>query len=88
MGNYKFSFEEIVNYAEKLGYAHRGDSSRAKDYTHTYWQTPFFDYLMVLYEGEKRTIRGRTEPEVCWICIHQDGSISSTPSRYFRNNFT
>jgi hypothetical protein len=39
---------------------------------------------MALYEGEKRTLRGHDKPEVCWICIHGDGSVSSVPSRYFR----
>lgn len=88
MANYNFTFEEAIRYAELLGYEHRGEPSRAKDYTYTFWQTPHYDKLMVLYEGKKRILRGHNEPEVCWICLHQDGSVSSVPSRYFRKNYT
>ena len=88
MSNYRFTFEEVVKYAEYLGYQHRNEPSRAKDYTFTFWRTPQYDSVMVLYEGPKRLIRGHKEAEVCWICIHEDGSVSSIPSRYFRNYFT
>lgn len=80
----ELTFEEIIKYAELLGYEHRDDISRAKDYTFTFWQTPNYDKIMVLYEGQRRILRGHIEPEVCWICLHQDGFVSSVPSRYFR----
>ena len=85
MANYNFTFEEVIKYAESLGWEHRGEPSKAKDYTMTFWRTPYGETVMSLYEGEKRTLRGKDKPEVCWICIHADGSVSSLPSRYFRN---
>lgn len=89
MGNYDFTFEEVVRYAEEQGYEHRGEPSKAKDYTKTYWLNSFSnEAIMVLYEGKKRTLRGKVKPEVCWICIHGDGSVSSVPSRYFQRYFT
>lgn len=85
MANYNFTFEDVIKYAEALGYEHRGEPSRAKDYTMTYWFSNWTnEVIMVLYEGKKRTLRGKDKPEVCWICIHGDGSVSSVPSRYFR----
>lgn len=88
MANYNFTFDEIVKYAESLGWKHRGEPSRAKDYTKTFWQTPYGEVIMALYEGERRTLRGHDKPEVCWICIHSDGSVSSLPSRYFQRYMT
>lgn len=84
MANYDFTFEDVVEYAEALGYEHRGEPSKAKDYTMTFWQTPYGETMMSLYEGKKRTLRGKDKPEVCWVCIHDDGSVSSVPSRHFR----
>lgn len=80
------TFEEVVKYAEMKGYAHREDQSRAKDYTKTYWEYPWRPNttIMALYEGEKRTLRGKKEPEVCWICISCYGDIMSVPSRHIR----
>lgn len=88
MANYNFTFEDVIKYAEALGWEHRGEPSRAKDYTMTYWQTPHGETIMSLYEGERRTLRGKVKPEVCWICIHGDGSVSSVPSRYFQRYYT
>lgn len=88
MSNYTFSFEEIVEYAEILGYKHRSEKSRAFDYTKTYWRSPWDGKLMmVLYEGERRIVGNRKTPEVCWITIKEDGLIGSVPSRYFRKFF-
>ena len=84
----RFTFEEIIQYAEKQGLEHRGEKSRAFDYTHTYWYSPFTgDIYMVLYEGKKRIIRGHKTAEVCWVCVRQDGVLSSVPSRYFRKYY-
>ena len=89
MANYSFTFDDIVKYAEALGWEHRGEPSRAKDYTMTFWEEPMsHSVIMALYEGERRTLRGKDKPEVCWICIHGDGSISSVPSRYFQRYYT
>lgn len=84
----RLSFDEIVKYAELLGFEHRGEPSRAVDFTYTFWMTPHYDRLMVLYEGKKRIVRGRSKAEVCWVCIHKDGKVSSIPSRYFRQFYT
>lgn len=80
------TFEEVVKYAEIKGYTHREEPSRAKDYTKTYWEYPWIPNttIMALYEGEKRTLRGKKEPEVCWICISCYGNIMSVPSRHIR----
>jgi hypothetical protein len=84
----RLSFDEIVKYAELLGFEHRGEPSRAVDFTYTFWMTPHYDRLMVLYEGKKRVVRGRSKAEVCWICIHKDGKVSSVPSRHIRQFYT
>ena len=85
MANYTFTFDDVVGYAEGLGWEHRGEPSKAKDYTMTFWYSGWsHETIMALYEGEKRTLRGKKNPEVCWICLHSDGSVSSVPSRYFR----
>lgn len=86
--NYTFTFEEIIHYAEQNGYNHREDASKAKDYTGTFWMSPWsFEVVMVLYEGEKRILRGKDKAEVCWVCIFPDGSIGSIPSRHLRNYY-
>ena len=86
--NYNFTFEEIVYYAEQNGYEHRGEPSRAKDFTFTFWMSPWSgEVIMVLYEGERRILRGHETPEVCWICIYPDGSVGSIPSRYLRRHY-
>jgi hypothetical protein len=40
--------------------------------------------IMVLYEGPKRTCKGKPEPEVCWWIIEPNGSIHSYPARNIR----
>lgn len=87
MANYNFTFEEVVRCAETQGYEHRGEPSRAHDYTQTYWRTFNNNSVMVLYEGKKRKLRGHDKEEVCWICVYEDGSFGSVPSRYFRKHF-
>lgn len=81
----KITFEDVVRYAELCGKAHRSDSSRAKDMSQLLLHNPYNNQnIMVLYEGERRTPRGHDKPEVCWICISPDGSLSSVPSRVLR----
>lgn len=82
---YKITFEDVCEYAKSVGFAPRGEESRAKDYTQTYWHNPWGHFnLMVLYEGEKRILRGHDKPEVCWICIDGFGEVMSIPSRHIR----
>ena len=89
MANYNFTFDDVVKYAEALGWKHREGPSRAKDYTMTFWHSGWNgETIMALYEGEKRTLRGKDKPEVCWICIHGDGSVSSVPSRHLQKYYT
>lgn len=79
------TFEDVCEYAKNAGFAPRGEESKAKDYTQTYWHNPWAHFnIMVLYEGEKRTLRGHEKPEVCWICIDCFGNIMSIPSRHIR----
>ena len=77
-------FETVENYAKQF-YSPRLDKSRAKDMTKTFWQYPWGTTIMVLYEGEKRTLRGKQKPEVCWICIDNAGKVSSIAARHIRN---
>lgn len=89
MANYNFTFDDVVKYAEGLGWEHRKEPSRARDYTMTFWHSGWNgETIMALYEGEKRTLRGKDKPEVCWVCIHGDGSVSSVPSRHFQKYYT
>lgn len=82
----ELTFDDVVKYAELKGYAHREEPSKAKDYTQTFWDYPWRPNttIMALYEGERRTLRGKKEPEVCWICISCYGDIISVPSRHIR----
>ena len=79
------TFTDVCHYAELSGCPHREDQSRAKDLTQTYYWNPWRKcYLMVLYEGPRRILRGGTKPEVCWWVIDSDGTLWSEASRNIR----
>ena len=79
------TFTDVCHYAELSGCPHREDQSRAKDLTQTYYWNPWRKcYLMVLYEGPRRILRGGTKPEVCWWVIDSDGNLWSEASRNIR----
>ena len=79
------TFTDVCHYAELSGCPHREDSSKAKDLTHTYyWNPRRRRYIMVLYEGPRRILRGGTKPEVCWWVIDGDGNRWSEASRNIR----
>lgn len=81
----KLTFEDVCNYAEWLGFKHRGEPSKSHDWTQKYVWNGWLDrQMMVLYEGPKRIVRGHKEPEVCWICVTEDGRVLSVPSRHLR----
>lgn len=81
----RITFEEIIEYAEIMGFAHREGPSRAKNYSHLYFYNHWVhESIMVLYEGERRTLRGHDKPEVCWICVNYRGQVMSVPSRHLR----
>lgn len=77
------TFEKVCKYAQQF-YSPRMDKSRSKDITQTFWQYPWGTKIMVLYEGQRRTLRGHDKPEVCWICIDNSGKVSSLASRNIR----
>ena len=82
----EMTFELVCDYAKQY-FAPRPaeEKSRAKNMTQTYWKTPWgYEKIMVLYEGERRQLKGRNKPEVCWICVDEYGNLKSYPSRYFR----
>lgn len=81
----KLTFEDVVRYAELCGKKHREEASRAKDMAGLILNYPYNSKtIMVLYEGERRTVRGHDKPEVCWICVCPDGSLISVPARNLR----
>lgn len=83
--NSDIKFLDVVGYAEWVGFKHRGEESKATDWTGAFLYQPWaHKVIMVLYEGEKRILCGHTEPEVCWVCIYEDGSVASIPSRTLR----
>lgn len=81
----KLTFEDVCLYAEKLGCGHREGPSKAKNvagqFFYNHWTHRI---IMPLYEGPKRTIKGKNKPEVCWWCLDSAGNVSSVPSRYLR----
>ena len=79
------TFTDVCHYAELSGCPHREDPSKAKDLTQTYYWNPWRRrYVMVLYEGPRRILRGGTKPEVCWWVIDGDGNLWSEASRNIR----
>lgn len=79
------TFTDVCHYAELSGCPHREDPSKAKDLTQTYYWNPWRRrYVMVLYEGPRRILRGGTKPEVCWWVIDGDGNLWSETSRNIR----
>ena len=85
MAERKLTFEDVCEYAEKVGCPHREEASKAKDYTGKF----FFNHwknknIMPLYEAPKRTLQGKDKPEVCWWCIDSAGNIDNVPSRHLR----
>ena len=81
----ELTFEDVIHYAEKIGCLHRGEPSKATDYTHRYFYNHWIrQYMMALYEAPKRTLRGHDKPEVCWWCLSSDGHIQNVPSRHLR----
>lgn len=87
----EITFDMLCEYAKELGFKPRPieENSKAKDITQTYYKMPWNGQnIMTLYEGEKRTLRGRDVPEVCWICINSSGDVMSIPSRTIRQMTT
>ena len=81
----KLTFDDVCHYAEWLGFKHRGEPSKSYDWTQTYFWNGWRNcHMMVLYEGEKRIVKGHTQPEVCWVCIDPNGKVLSVPSRHLR----
>lgn len=81
----KLTFEQVVEYAEKVGCEHRGEPSRATNYTQHYFRNHWMQMnMMVLYEAPRRTLKGHDKPEVCWWCITPNGHLHSIPSRHLR----
>lgn len=79
-------FDKICK-AATLYYPPREDASKSHDwagfiYTNV-WSDSDMRYI-VLYEGEKRTLRGHDKPEVCWIVIGENGQLQSVASRHLR----
>lgn len=84
MANNSGTFETVCEYAQ-LMFKKREGESRSTDFAHQYFLNPWTQSnILVLYEGEKRTLQGHKEPEVCWICIDCYGKVSSIPSRHLR----
>ena len=84
---HKLTFDEVCRYAELCGKKHReGKSgSNLRDMTQEYLYHAYGNKtIMVLYQGERRVVRGKTEPEVCWICVGPDAELMSIPSRTLR----
>lgn len=80
----EMTYELVEEYA-KQERSPRTDVSRAKDMSHTFWELPWNGMnIMVLYEGERRTLRGHQKPEVCWICVNEYGDILSIAARHIR----
>ena len=81
----KLTFANVCRYAEICGRSHRQEASRAKDMAQLYLYMPWGNKtIMVLYEGERRVVRGHDKPEVCWICVGPDAELMSIPSRTLR----
>lgn len=86
MTEYKRDFETVCAYAE-LKYDRRTGRSRAKNMAGFFFTNPWANdnkQHMVLFEGEKRIARGRTEPEVYWIVIDETGRVRRMPARNIR----
>lgn len=72
----RITFEEVVRYAELCEFPHREDKSHSKDYSQYYLQNPWSgESFMVLYETNKRIPRGKTQPQVSWVCINCYGDV-------------
>ena len=85
MADRKLTFADVCEYAEKLGCAHREGPSRAKNYAGEF----FFNHwrnktIMPLYEAPKRTLKGKTKPEVCWWCMDSAGNVENVAARHLR----
>lgn len=82
----RIEFYELCDYALlDRGYPARAkeEKSRAKDMTGQILNLFGSNYL-VLYEGERRILRGHDKPEVCWICVSEDGKVTSIAARHLR----
>lgn len=80
------TFENVCEYA-LLKYPKRKGKSRAQNLAQTYFTNPWSQSRkkhMVLYEGEKQIARGKTEPEVYWVVIDEDGRVRKMPARNIR----
>lgn len=80
------TFETVCKYA-LLKYPKREGRSKAQDLSHTYFINPWANdgkHHMVLYEGEKQIARGKTEPEVYWVVIDEEGRVRKMPARNIR----
>lgn len=81
----KLTFDDVCEYAEKLGCEHRNETSRAKNYAGEFFYDPWRQTtVMVLYEAPRRIVKGHTDPEVCWWVLTSDGDVYNMPSRLLR----
>ena len=81
---YERNFETVCKYAN-LRYKPRQGESRATDMSHKYFYNHWkHTRIMVLYEGDKRILKGHDTAEVCWICINEYGGVDSIPARHLR----
>lgn len=79
-------FNKICEIAQEM-FPARTDKSHSKDMTGLIFVNSYSDSNMrwiVLYEGEKRILRGHDTPEVCWICIGENGQLQSMAARNLR----
>lgn len=81
----KITMAEVIDYARlDKGFTKREGKSRAKDLQGKMYRFYGKD-LLVLYEGDKRVLRGHDKPEVCWICIDCFGCVQSIAARHLRH---
>lgn len=85
MAERKLTFQDVCDYAEKIGCGHRQGVSRAKNYAGQFFYHHWLHrVVMALYEAPKRTIKGHNKPEVCWWCLDSAGNVHNVPSRHLR----
>lgn len=79
-------FKRVCDFALR-GFPAREDASKAKDITGMIFINTYTNSDMrwiALYEGERRIVGNRDTPEVCWICIGENGHIKSIAARHIR----
>lgn len=79
-------FDEVCRAAQSI-MPKRMTASKATDWTgyiyRNIWSDSDMRYI-VLYEAEKRIVKGHTQPEVCWAVIAESGQLFSVPARHLR----